>query len=57
MVNNAGVGGLDKAGKIHEMTEGTWDFTLYYSLDVGLSTLTDEPSAPLIGTSTPAPSS
>ena len=29
MINNAGTGGLDTAGKIHEMTEKTWDNTMY----------------------------
>ena len=42
MINNAGVGGLDTAGKIHEMTEKTWDFTMY---------------APFISIGTPASSS
>ncbi|KAL8769883.1 MAG: hypothetical protein Q9209_004321 [Squamulea sp. 1 TL-2023] len=28
IVNNAGTGGTETAGKIHEMTEQTWDFTM-----------------------------
>ncbi|KAL8791247.1 MAG: hypothetical protein Q9213_000204 [Squamulea squamosa] len=28
LVNNAGTGGTETAGKIHEMTEQTWDFTM-----------------------------
>jgi len=28
MVNNAGTGGTEAAGKIHEMDEGTWDFVM-----------------------------
>lgn len=28
MVNNAGTGGTESAGKIHEMSEETWDFTM-----------------------------
>ncbi len=28
MVNNAGTGGTESAGKIHEMDEGTWDFVM-----------------------------
>ncbi len=29
MINNAGTGGTESAGKIHEMTEDIWDFTMY----------------------------
>ena len=29
MINNAGTGGIETAGKIHEMTEETWDFTMF----------------------------
>ncbi|KAL8709774.1 MAG: hypothetical protein Q9220_005560 [cf. Caloplaca sp. 1 TL-2023] len=28
MINNAGTGGTETAGKIHEMTEKSWDFTM-----------------------------
>ena len=28
MVNNAGTGGTETAGKVHEMTEETYDFTM-----------------------------
>lgn len=29
MINNAGTGGTESAGKIHDMAEETWDFTMY----------------------------
>lgn len=29
MCNNAGTGGTESAGKVHEMSEDTWDFTMY----------------------------
>ena len=28
IVNNAGTGGTEGAGKVHEMTEETWDFVM-----------------------------
>ena len=29
MANNAGVGGRETAGAVHEMKEETWDFTMW----------------------------
>ena len=29
MCNNAGTGGTESAGKVHEMSEKTWDFTMW----------------------------
>lgn len=29
MVNNAGTGGTEGAGKVHEMKDETWDFVMY----------------------------
>ena len=31
MCNNAGTGGPEFAGKVHEMSEKTWDFTMYFA--------------------------
>lgn len=28
MINNAGTGGIETAGKVHEMSEDTWDFVM-----------------------------
>ena len=28
MINNAGTGGTESAGKVHEMSEDTWDFVM-----------------------------
>ena len=32
MINNAGTGGIEATLKIHEMDDGTWDFTMYVLL-------------------------
>ena len=43
MINNAGTGGIETSGRIHEMKEETWDFVmsvtslLMSSLDHGSS--------------------
>jgi len=34
MVNNAGTGGTESAGAVHDMSEDTWDFVMYVALHV-----------------------
>lgn len=43
MVNNAGTGGTESAGAVHDMSEETWDFVMYAS-----SLLLSSPSSPTI---------